>query len=113
MSTTPKASTAKYIGDLHHEQMMWLNTLQFRKEETAILERPMEDVVRRSNQPDVMAELEHFQVRYVSDQCIRQQEVMDELRHDVKAHENGLAKDHPVAMDQGHFADHSGLRERM
>gem|GEM_PF-5552874 len=26
MNTTTKAQIAKYIGDLHHEHMMWLNT---------------------------------------------------------------------------------------
>jgi hypothetical protein len=111
MSTATKAPAHKYIGDLHHEHMMWLNTLQFRKEETAILERRMEEIVRRNNQPDVMAELEHFQ-----NQFIRQHEVIDELRHDVKAHENELEKeamDHPVAIDHRHFADHDGLRDRM
>jgi hypothetical protein len=111
MSTATNAPTHKYIGDLHHEHMMWLNTLQFRKEETTILERRMEEIVRRNNQPDVMAELEHFQ-----NQFIRQHEVIDELRHDVKAHENELekeAKEDPVAIDHRHFTDHSGLRERM
>lgn len=111
MSTATKNSTHRYIGDLHHEHMMWLNNLQFRKEEIAILERRMEDVVQRNNQPEVMAQLEHFQNQY-----IRQREVIDELRHDIKQHENFLekeAKDKPIAVDHRHFEDHTQLRERM
>jgi hypothetical protein len=111
MTTATQPKAHKYIGDLHHEHMMWLNTLQFRKEEISILERRMEDIVRRNNQQEVMAELEHFQNQY-----IRQREVIDELRHDVKQHENELekeAKDHPVAIDHRHFADHTELRDRM
>ena len=41
-----------------------------------------------------MAELEHFQNQY-----IRQREVIDVLRHDIKQHENFLekeAKEHPI-----------------
>jgi len=111
MSISAKPPLHKYIGDLHYEHMMWLNSLQFRKEETTILEHRMEDIVRRNNQPDVMAELEHFQ-----NQFIRQKEVIDELRHDIKAHENILeqeAKQNPVAIDHRHFTDHSELRERV
>lgn len=111
MTTATRTKDHKYIGDLHHEHMMWLNTLQFRKEETTILEGRMEEIVRRNNQPDVMAELEHFQ-----NQFIRQHEVIDELRHDVKAHGSALereAKEHPVAIDHKYFTDHSELRDRM
>jgi hypothetical protein len=111
MSTQTKATATKYIGDLHHEHMMWLNNLQFRKEEIGILEHRMEDIVRRNNGTDVLAELEHFQNQY-----IRQREVIDVLRHDIKQHENMLekeAKDHPIAIDHKHFADHTDLRDRM
>jgi len=76
----------------------------------------MEEVKQRNNRPDVEAGLEHFQVRYVSHQFIRQHEVIDELRHEVKAHEKELekeAKDNPVAVDHRHFTDHSGLRDRV
>lgn len=111
MTTATKPSPTRYLGDLHHEHMIWLNNLQFRKEEIGILERRMEEVVTRNNQPEVMAQLEHFQNQY-----IRQREVIDELRHDIKQHENFLekeAKDKPVAIDRRHFEDHTELRDRM
>jgi CBS-domain-containing membrane protein len=110
MSTITAPRQHKYIGDLHFDNMEWLNALQFYKEEIGIFERRLEEIVRRNNKHDVMAELEHFQ-----NQFIREREVIDELRHDVKTSENLLekeVKDHPVAIDRRYFIDHSDLRDR-
>ena len=71
----------------------------------------MEEIAKRNTANDVMAELEHFQNQY-----IRQREVIDELRHELKLHENGLAKEsieHPVAIDHRLFADHTTHRDAM
>jgi hypothetical protein len=57
-----------------------------------------------------MAQLEHFQ-----NQFIREREVIDELRHDIKQEENLLEKemkDHPVAIEHRYFKDHVELRGR-
>jgi hypothetical protein len=111
MSTATKPATHKYIGDLHFDHMEWINALRFYKEEIEILEHRLEDIVRRNNHGDVMAELEHFQ-----NQFIREKEVIDELRHDIKQHENFLekeSKDHPVAIEHRYFGDHVGLRDRV
>lgn len=100
-----------HIADLHSDHKLWLNTLAFCKDEITILEHRMEDIARRNNTPAVMAELEHFQNQY-----IRQREVIDELRHEVKQHENALereATDHPIAIDHKLFKDHTGHREEM
>lgn len=100
-----------YVGDLHHEHMMWLNTLNYRKEEVALLERRMEDIVRRSDEKDVMAQLEHFQNQY-----IREREVIDVLRHDIKEHDKHVtkeAKEHPIAVDHRNFVEHNLLKDRM
>ena len=109
MTTT----TAKrvHLADLHTEHMLWLNSLTFYKEEIGILEKRLEDVANRNTHTEVLAQLEHFQNQY-----IREREVIDELRHDVKQHENMLekeVKDHPVAVEHRLFQDHTGLRERM
>ena len=40
--------------------------------------------------------------------------MIDELRHDIKQHENSLENspmEHPVAVDHVLFTDHSGLRD--
>lgn len=97
--------------DLHNDHKLWLNVLAFCKEEIGILEHRMEDIARRNTVSEVMAELEHYQNQY-----IRQREVIDELRHEVKQHENHLEKterEHPVASDHVLFVDHTNLRENM
>lgn len=111
MSTLTAATTRKYIGDLHFDHMEWLNALRFYKDELGIFENRLEDIVRRNTHGEVMAELEHFQ-----NQFIREREVIDELRHDIKQHENLIekeAKEHPVAIDHRYFTDHVELRDRM
>lgn len=111
MNTETRTPTQIYVGDLHHEHMMWLNTLNYRKEEVALLERRMEDIVRRSDEKEVMAELEHFQNQY-----IREREVIDELSHDIKIHDKLVtqeAKEHPIAVDHRNVVAHKLLKDRM
>lgn len=111
MSTATQARTHVRLSDLHFEHTTWLNALAFYKEEIGIFERRLGEVATRNTATEVLAKLEHFQNRY-----IREREVIDELRHDIKAHENSLekeAKEHPVALEHRYFADHSELRERM
>lgn len=110
MSTTTASTPKARIGDLHFDHMEWINSLGFYKDEIGIFEHRLEDIVRRNTKQDVMAELEHFQ-----NQFIREKEVIDELRHDIKQAENELereSKDHPVAIDHRWFTDHTSLRER-
>ena len=107
-----EANTARvHFIDLHNDHKLWLNTLAFCKEEISILEHRMEDIARRNNNQGIMAELEHFQNRY-----IRQREVIDELRHELKQHENALekeAKEHPIALEHRLFNDHVSHRDEM
>lgn len=108
--STATAPKRVHIGDLRNDQREWLNALAFYKEDIVILEHRLEDIVRRNNKQEVMAELEHFQNRF-----IREREVIDELRHDIKQEENVLEKelrDHPVAIEHRYFTDHTDLRER-
>ena len=110
-ATTTSKATHKYIGDLHFDLQTWLNALRFYRDEIMIFEHRMEEIARRNNGSEVMAELEHFQNQY-----IREREVIDELRHDLKQHENLLekeAKDHPIAVEHRYFSDHGDLRDRM
>ncbi len=109
MNTTKEKQV--HISDLHSDHTLWLNILDFCKQEITILEHRMEEIAKRNTAQEVMAELEHFQNQY-----IRQNEVIDELRHELKQHENDLgkqAKEHPVAIDHKLFTDHSGHREEM
>ncbi len=111
MSTATKQHTHVRLSDLHFEHTTWLNALAFYKDEIGIFERRLEEIASRNTAAEVMAQLEHFQNQY-----IREREVIDELRHDIKAHENTLeqeAREHPVAIEHRYFTDHSSLRERM
>ena len=111
MSQTTLSEKRVHMADLHSDHQLWLNTLRFCKDEIGIFDKRMEDIARRNTGREVMAELEHFQNRY-----IRERQVIDELRHDIKQHENHLEKfamDHPVASDHVLFTDHQGLRDRI
>ena len=77
MNTTTEKKV--HITDLHNDHELWLNKLAFCKEEISILEHRMEEIAKRNTGYEVMAELEHFQNQY-----IRQREVIDELRHELK-----------------------------
>jgi len=109
MTTTKEKKV--HIADLHNDHKLWLNTLDFCKDEIAILERRMEEIATRNTVGDVLAELEHFQNQY-----IRQREVIDEMRHELKQHENALEKevrDHPIAVEHRLFNDHGAHRDAM
>ncbi len=111
MTTATKTNGTKYISDLHFEHQVWLNTLQFCKDEIAIFERRMGELATRNTDKALLAELEHFQNQY-----IRQREVIDVLRHDIKQHENFLekeSKEHATAIDHRGFGDHTELRNQM
>ncbi len=100
-----------YMKDLHFELKVWLNELNFFKEEVGFFENRLMEVARKNTDREMMIELEHFQ-----NQFIRQKEVIDETRHDVKQAENQLelfAHDHPIASDHIYFDDHGSLRESM
>lgn len=106
-------STAKhvYMRDLHFELKVWINELQFFKEELRFFESRLEEVAMRNTDREALINVEHFQ-----NQFIRQKEVIDETRHDVKQAENQLekfAKEHPIASDHVYFDDHTNLRESM
>jgi hypothetical protein len=97
--------------DMHFELKLWLNEFKFYKEEIKIFNRKLEDIVKKRRDMEVMKDVEHFQNQY-----IRQIEVIDELRHDVKQYENALEKEiklNPTNVDQQFFEDHSGLNEEV
>lgn len=108
--STMTAPARTYFSDLHNDQREWLNALAFYKEDITILEHRLEDIVRRNNKAEVLAQVEHFQNRF-----IREREVIDVLRHDIKQEENMLEKemkDNPVAIEHRYFKDHTELRDR-
>jgi Asp-tRNA(Asn)/Glu-tRNA(Gln) amidotransferase C subunit len=101
----------KHIADLHTEHLEWLSKLVFYKEEIQSFNNRLGEIVKANTIKDVTAQAEHFQ-----NQFIRQNEVIDELRHEIKAHENVLTKQveaNPVASDHRVSEDHSVIRDKV
>ena len=100
-----------YLSDLHFEHRLWLNELNFAKDEMESFSKRLNEVISRNTNDAFSASAESFQNR-----LIRQNEVVDILRHDIKKHESELAhfaEEHPIAIDHVHFEDHKNLREQM
>jgi hypothetical protein len=108
---TATAKKHVYMSDLHFEHNLWLRELNFAKDELPIFVERLADVIEKNTDKEFTAMAESFQNR-----LIRQKEVVDELRHAIKAHESELAHyaiEHPIAIDHVHFVDHVDLREKM
>lgn len=86
MNTAKALSTSSTIDELRTDLNTWLETLRCYREEIMIFEHRMEELIaQRKVSKEELGQLEHFQ-----NQFIRQTEVIDELRHDLKQHENTL-----------------------
>jgi hypothetical protein len=101
-----------YLRDLHFEHKVWGNELEFFEDEIQIYEHRLEDLVKKKmNDKEMLSQLEAFQ-----NQFIRQKEVIDILKHDINDHEHVLSKyaeEHPIAIEDVQFKDHTTLRDRM
>ena len=101
----------EHMDVLHFEHERWTKQLSFYKDELLTYNHRLEEIVVRYNGRGVMTELESFQNKF-----IRQNEIIDILKHDIHEHEIVLAKDfiaNPVASDHRLFNYHDGLRDRM
>jgi hypothetical protein len=75
------------LAGLHFEHRLWANELNFFADELKIYEHRLEELVNKYTSKEVLSELEHFQ-----NQFIRQKEVLDELHHNIKVHEQKIAQ---------------------
>jgi hypothetical protein len=100
-----------YLKDLHFEHRIWMNELNFAKDEMVSLTKRLEEVVSKNTDKEF-----EYMADSLQNRLIRQKEVVGELRHTIKAHETSLAhyaEEHLIAVDHVYFTDHQGLRERM
>jgi hypothetical protein len=100
-----------YLSDLHYEHNLWSNELRFYKEEIAILEGRLKEIISKNTDHEAEAGVESFQNRFDL-----QRDHISELKHRIKKHEQYLvnyAENHPIAIDHVHFTDHTALREDM
>lgn len=100
-----------HIDDLHFEHKRWLSELKFYKDELPIFQNRLEEIASRYTNKDVLKEMDHYQ-----NQLYIQGNAMDELIHEINAHEKHLAQyaeEHPIAIDHVLFNDHAPFRDRV
>lgn len=86
-----------HLTEAHAKMIEWVKELAFYKDELKTFQTRLEEVVTKNNKQEVLAEVEHFQ-----NQFIRQNEVIDTLKHDFKQFDNTIAANvmsNPVASD--------------
>ena len=97
---------------LHLDHQLWNNELKFYVDEIRIFEGYLEEFVKKgpSEHRDLMADLEHFQ-----NQFIRQKEVLDELRHDIRVSEQRLSREIQmgVRLTDADKISHEDMKDRM
>lgn len=76
------------LSEIHAELSNWVKELVFYKEELKMFQNKLEELVKKNNSHDFMAEVEHFQ-----NQFIRQHEVVDTLKHDFKQVDNRISQE--------------------
>jgi hypothetical protein len=102
-----------HVQDLHLENQLWLNEIDFIKTELTLFENKMSYLaLANAGNQERMAKLEQLQ-----NQLIRQKEVTDEIRHIVHLSEQELAakaKEMNMAeLEHKSLADHSRLRDEV
>ena len=75
------------VENLHFQHRLWSNELSFVEDELKIFENRLEKLVNTLRDRDMLAKLEHYQ-----NQFIRQKEVLDQLQHDIKVHEQEIGR---------------------
>lgn len=75
----------KYISELHAQNNSWISQLDLASDEIKSFQERLGEVNAANTGMDVRAQVEHFQ-----NQFIRQNEVIDILKHDIHAYEKSL-----------------------
>ena len=73
------------LEQYHHENMTWLRSIDFFKQENSFLKNRLAEVVDGTTDRGFLAQAEHFQ-----NQFIIKDEFLDELRHEVNEQERDL-----------------------
>lgn len=100
-----------YITELHNDHKMWLSELTLAQDQLKSFAARLSEVNAANTAMDIRAQVEHFQ-----NQFIRENEVIDILKHDINAKERELSQSiagNNVATDHKKVADDAALRDRM
>ncbi|ULQ58005.1 hypothetical protein KJS94_07295 [Flavihumibacter rivuli] len=97
---------------LHIDHELWLNELGFYKEELKVLDKYLLEAAGKNNSKEFSLELEHYQ-----NQLVRQKDVLDELLHDIRLHEQELVKKiqevNEIQAQKMKLDDHEEARDRV
>lgn len=98
------------LQKLHLEHELWGKEFLFYRDELAILDKYLTDIANHNTSSEVLKGVEHFQ-----NQFIRQKEVLDELKHDVRQSEknlvNRLVQLNPIQGEKLKIDDQEELRD--
>ncbi len=101
----------KHLSELHNEHLEWTQKLNFVKDEILSFKNRLSEVVMANSKNAVLAPAEHFQ-----NQFIRQNEVIDELLHEINQEEHKIvenAKANNIATDRRRAEENVELVEKM
>jgi hypothetical protein len=100
------------IPKLHLEYQIWMNELNFYKEEIRIFESHLEMIIDKLDDVVAKSKVEQFQNRF-----IREKEVIDELKHKLHVSERQLAffvKEYSgLGLESIKMDNHGKLRDEM
>jgi len=99
------------LGELHTRYAKWLKDLNFYKDEVRTFNSRLEEVVVKNTKIEVTALIEQYQ-----NQFIRQNEVIDILKHDIAEDHKRLvasAQKNNIATDHRHVDENTQLTDRM
>ena len=91
------------LEQYHHENMTWLRSIDFFRQENSFLKNRLAEVGDGTTDRDFLAQAEHFQ-----NQFIIKDEFLDELRHDVQEQEQDLTH----RFRHQNFSPDSAMRDR-
>ncbi len=74
-------------ASIEKEHFIWLKHLDFYKAQLGMMDKELLGFAKESSSKKVAPRIEQFQ-----NQFIRHREVMDELRHNIKQHENEIER---------------------
>jgi hypothetical protein len=99
------------LEQFHHENMTWVRSLDFFKQENNYLKNRLSEVVDVSSDKTFLAQAEHFQ-----NQFIIKDEFVDELKHDINEQEKILMEKYIKTgngIDETGIVRQKNLREQM
>jgi hypothetical protein len=85
MKAVKSTKVNNMLEQFHHENMTWVRSLDFFKQENNFLKNRLSEVVDVTSDKTFLAQAEHFQ-----NQFIIKDEFVDELKHDVNEQEKIL-----------------------